>query len=194
MMPLKYGSGWTDRVHHRLYGPGLLDRIGFLSAGIKLKIEWNADGIVLREDGHDPEIQQEETRLVDLQELKLLRGGIGENYRQAIQALLQSSPEGLTFKEIVTAIRRRQHHAVRRSTIRSILSSGGFLQREQRWFAAPDPTIGAKKLKTALLETLIEQPAQEGEQVVLSQQEYIRARAVAIHKRLQAITDILRED
>jgi hypothetical protein len=76
---------WLDRTHHRLYGPDLLNKIGFFSAGIKLRIEWNVDGLVLREEGHDQEVQQEETRLVDLEELKHLRGGIGEGYRQTIQ-------------------------------------------------------------------------------------------------------------
>ncbi len=185
---------WLDRLHHRLYGPDLLDKIGFFSAGIKLKIEWKADGIILYEAGHDQEVQQEETRLVDLEELKQLRGNIGEGYRQAIQALLLATPEGLTFKEILIAIRERQRHEVRRSTVRSILASGGFIQREQRWYAAPDTTSAAKKLKAALLETLIEPTEQEGQQPVLSHQEYLRTRVAAIHKRLQEITHVLREN
>ncbi len=184
---------WLDRVHHRFYGPDLLDTIGFLSAGIKLKIEWNADGIVLYEVGHDQEVQQEETRLVDLEELRRLRGTIGEGYRQAMQAVLLAAPEGLIFKEILVALRERQRHEVRRSTVRSILSSGGCIQRGQRWYAAPDSALGAKKLKEALLETLIEPNEQDGQPIVLSHQEYLRTRAAAIHKRLQEITNMLHE-
>jgi hypothetical protein len=183
---------WLDRIHHRLYGPDLLDKIGFFSAGIKLRIEWNVDGLVLREEGHDQEVQQEETRLVDLEELKQLRGGIGEGYRQTIQGLLLAAPEGLTFKEIVHALRARQQHEVPRSTVRSILASGGFTQWQQRWYAASDAQSGAKKLKEALLETLVPQ-APEGEQVVLSHQEYVHTRVVVIQRRLQEIVRILSE-
>lgn len=138
-------------------------------------------------------MQQEETRLVDLEELKHLRGGIGEGYRQSIQGLLLAAPEGLTFKEIVIALRARQQHEVSRSTIRSILASGGFTQWQQRWYAARDAQSGAKKLKEALLETLVPQTP-EGEQVVLSHQEYVRTRVVAIQRRLQEITNILKEN
>jgi hypothetical protein len=184
---------WLDRTHHRLYGPNLLDKIGFYSAGIKLKIDWNIDGLVLREEGHDEEVQKEETRLIDLEELKQLRGGIGEGYRQTIQTLLLAAPEGFTFKEIVIALRARQQHEVPRSTVRSILASGGFIQWRQRWYAAPDTRTGAKKLKEAQLETLVPQ-APEGEQTVLSHQEYVRTRVAAIQKRLQEITRMLRED
>ncbi len=185
---------WLDRIHHRLYGPDLLDKIGFFSAGVRLTIDWNADVIILREAGHDPEVQQEETRLADLEELKQLRGGRGESYRQSIQTLLLNAPAGLTFKEIVLAVRERQRHEVRRSTIRSILASGGFIQRAQRWYAATDAALGARKLKEALLETLLEPQEQESEQPVLSHQEYVRTRVVAIQKRLRAITDMLREE
>lgn len=36
---------WLDRVHHRLYGSDLLDKIGFFSAGVRLRIAWNVDGL-----------------------------------------------------------------------------------------------------------------------------------------------------
>jgi hypothetical protein len=183
---------WLDRLHHRLYGPDLLDKIGFLSAGIKLRIEWHAEQIVLREVGHDQEVQQQETRLVDMEELKRLRGGIGEGYRQAIQALLLAAPEGLTCKEIVIAIRERHNHTASRGTIRATLASGGFIQHAQRWFAATSTTLGAKKLKEALLEALVEQ-VEECVPTPISQQEYVRTRARAIHHRLQEITSSLCE-
>ncbi len=106
-------------------------------------------------------MQRAETRLVDMEELKKLRGGLGESYRQTIQAILTATPDGLTFQELATAINQRQHHEVARGTIRSILSSGGFIQHEQRWFAAPDTVTGARQLRDALLETLVPQ-AEEG--------------------------------
>jgi hypothetical protein len=183
---------WLDRTHHRLYGPDLLDKIGFLPAGLKLRIEWNTDQIVMREAGLDQDVQREETRLVDLEELKRLRGGPGESYRQAIQAILMDAPDGLTFKEIVVALSQRQSHQVTRRTIRSILSGAGFIQRERRWFAAPDAMRSAKQLREALLETLVPQ-AEEGEQKPMSHNEYVRTRVAAIHQRLQEITEELIE-
>jgi hypothetical protein len=184
---------WLDRTHHRLYGPDLLDKIGWLAAGSKLRIEWSTDQIVLREAGLDPAVQQEETRLLDLEELKQLRGGIGESYRQSIQSLLLTTPDGLTFKEIVLTLSQQQNHAVSRRTIRSILYSGGFLQQEQRWFAAPNSQASAKALQTALLETLVDHE-EESDQTVLSHNDYLRTRVKAIRQRLQEITTLLREN
>jgi len=186
---------WLDRTHHRFYGPDLLDKMSWLSAGTRLQIEWNAEQIVLREVGLDAEVQQAETRLVDMEELKKLRGGLGESYRQAIQAILMAAPDGLTFQELASAINQRQNHEVARGTIRSILSGGGFIQRERRWFAAPDTTKGARQLREAFLETLVPQGEESaGEQQHLSHHEYVRTRVQAIHHRLQEITRVLREN
>ncbi|HLZ56278.1 MAG TPA: hypothetical protein VKR06_04955 [Ktedonosporobacter sp.] len=185
---------WLDRTHHRLYGPDLLDKIGWLEAGSKLRIVWDADeGIVFHDAGLDQDVQREQTRLRDLVELKKQRGGVGENYRQAVQALLTGTPEGLTFKEIVHTISQRQNHEVARTTIRSVLGSGGFIHRGERWFAAPDTRIGARQLKEALLETLVPQPEQD-RALSLSHHEYVQTRVKAIHNRLQEITSALRED
>ena len=162
---------------------------------MRLQIQWNAEQIVLREAGIDAEVQQAETRLVDMEELKKLRGGLGESYRQAIQAILMAAPNGLTFQELASAINQRQNHEVARGTIRSILSGGGFIQRERRWFAVPDTMRGARQLREALLETLIPQGEEsEGEQLLLSHHEYVRTRVQAIHHRLQEITRVLREN
>ncbi len=182
---------WLDRTHHRLYGPDLLDAIGLLAAGTKLKVDWNHERIILREAGLDEEVQREETRLLDLDELKRQRGGIGEGYRQALQSLLLSFPEGLTFKEIVAAIRQRQGHEVSHRTIRASLSHGGFLQRDQHWFAAPDAAQGARTLKEALVEALLDHSASDEAQPI-SHHEYIRTRVAAIRSRLQEITSMLR--
>jgi hypothetical protein len=186
---------WLDRTHHRFYGPDLLGKMGWLLAGTRLQIDWNAEQIVLREAGIDAEVQQAETRLVDMEELKKLRGGLGESYRQVIQAILMAAPDGLTFQELTSAVNQRQSHEVARGTIRSILSGGGFIQRERRWFAVPDTTKGARQLREALLETLVPQAEEsEGKQEHLSYHKYVRTRVQAIHQRLQEITRVLREN
>lgn len=46
-------------------------------------------GDIPREAGLDLDVQRAETRLVDMEELKKLRGGLGESYRQAIHHRLQ---------------------------------------------------------------------------------------------------------
>ncbi|GCE12488.1 hypothetical protein KTT_23470 [Tengunoibacter tsumagoiensis] len=181
---------WLDRRQHRLYGPDLLEKIGWLEPGTRLKIEWKADGILLREAGLDQEVQQEESRLIDLDELKVLRAGKGESYRQALQALLTEHQEGLTFKEIIGAIRERQNHQVARRTIRSILSSCGFIHRDQRWFAAPDNQQAAKKLRGALLETFVP-PSEDNRS--MNAQERVVIQVKAIRQRLQEITSQLCE-
>jgi hypothetical protein len=44
---------------------------------------------------------------------------------------------------------------VHRGTVRTLLYAGGFVQRDGRWFAAPQSEIGARKLRAALVETLV---------------------------------------
>ncbi len=186
---------WLDRTHHRFYGSDLLDKLGWLAAGTRLQIDWNAEQIVLREAGIDAQVQQAETRLVDMEELKKLRGGLGESYRKAIQSILMAAPDGLTFQELTSAVNQRQNHEVARGTIRSILSGGGFIQHDRRWFAVPDMTKGARELREVLLETLVPQEEEsEGKQEYLSHHEYVRTRVQAIHHRLQEITRVLREN
>jgi len=57
-------------------------------------------------------MQREEERLVDPQALKSAARGAGESYRQSLQALLSEKSEGLTFVEVVQALRERQGHDV----------------------------------------------------------------------------------
>ncbi len=75
----------------------------------------------------------EESRLVDPEALRALRGGIGESYRASLQHILASAPDGLSFAELVAALRARQGHEVARNTVRTLLHAGGFLQRGGRW-------------------------------------------------------------
>jgi len=183
---------WLDRTKNYLYGPELADRLMWLEAGTVLRIEWAPDVIVMEKVGQDEAVQNEEARLVDLETLATLRGGLGENYRRSLQAILAEAPEGLVFAEVVMALRKRQQHEVHRGTIHAILYSGGFVRKDRRWFAAPDSEAGARQLRAAFVETLLpaeeESPAQP-----LSHADYLRARVNAIHTRLSEIVTTLRE-
>src|SRR5579875_2053926 len=170
---------WLDRANNTLYGRELADRLMELYAGTILRIEWTPGSIVFQQIGQDEAVQEEEARLVDLEALASVRGGPGESYRRSIQAILEEAPQGLTFAEIVRAVRHRQQHEVHRGTIHALLHSGGFVQENRRWFAA-------------LVETLL--PAeQEPPDHPLSQAEYLRTRVSAIHARLAEIVTRLRE-
>jgi hypothetical protein len=183
---------WLDRTNNQLYGPALADRLMWLEAGTVLRIEWAPDVIVIQKLSQDEEIRDEEERLVDLEALATMRGGLGENYRRSLQAILTAAPEGLVFAEIVIALRERQHHAVHRGTIHAILYSGGFVQKERRWFAAPDTEVGARQLRAAFVETLLP-TEQESLAQPLPYAEYVRTRVNAIHARLAEIVTMLRK-
>ncbi|HEU5377419.1 MAG TPA: hypothetical protein VFV38_18510 [Ktedonobacteraceae bacterium] len=183
---------WLDRTNNHLYGPALADRLMWLEAGTVLRIEWAPDIIVLQKIRQDEAVRDEEARLVDLEALAAVRGGLGENYRRSVQAILAEAPDGLAFAEIVIALRKRQQHEVHRGTIHAILYSGGFVCKDRRWFAAPDSEAGARQLRAAFVETLLpaeqETPAQP-----FSSTEYVRTRVKAIHARLSEIVTMLRE-
>jgi len=153
---------WLDRTHDRLYGPDLAHQLEWLEAGDLLRIDWLPESIVLRHAGHDDEIQREEMRLVDPEELRALRGGLGESYRQSLQATLSAAPDGLTFAELLAALRERQGHDVHRGTVRTLLYAGGFRHRDGRWFATSQDREGVRRLRSALIESLEsqEQPGQ----------------------------------
>lgn len=183
---------WLDRVQDRLYGPDLANKLAWLEAGDVLHGQWTPDVIVLRITGHDDEVQREESRLVDPQALKALRGGIGETYRQSIQAILTEKTEGLTFAQIVRALRGRQGHDVHRGTIRTLLYAGGFVQRGGRWFAAPDSDIGARKLRAALVEIMVPEEVEEAGQEITEDERRLK-RVRAIRGRLGELVNRLRE-
>jgi len=183
---------WLDRTQDRLYGPDLASQLEWREAGDLLRIEWRPDMIVLRSAGHDDDIQREELRLVDPEELKALRGGLGENYRQSLQAILSALPEGLTFVQVVTALRERQGHDVHRGTVRTLLYAGGFIHRDGRWFAASQSRMGARKLRAALMESMVpgeqeEQAAETGSDVERWRQRIrvIRGRLAEVVEELQ---------
>lgn len=183
---------WLDRAEDRLYGPDLAQKLEWLEAGDVVRVGWRSEVIVLRCAGHDDEIQREEMRLVDLEELKALRGGLGETYRQSIQAILAETPEGLTFAEVVEALRGRQGHDVHRGTVRTLLYAAGFVHRNGCWFAAPESSVAAYTLRTALVETLVskEEHAQVAEPTARLEQQ--RGRVRAIGARLAELVRMLK--
>lgn len=178
---------WLDRVQDRLYGPDLARKLAWLEAGDVLHGQWTPGVVVLRITGHDDEVQREESRLVDPQALKALRGGVGETYRQSIQAILSEKVDGLTFPQVVRALRERQGHDVHRGTVRALLYAGGFVQRSGRWFAAPQNEVGARKLRAALVETLV--TVEEGEDDREQQLKRVRA----IRERLGELVKMIRK-
>ena len=146
---------WLDREHDRLCGPDLAEELAWCEAGLRLRISWATEVVVLQPDGTDAEAQREETRLVDRDALAGLRGGLGESYRATIHTILADRPGGLTFPELVAAVRARQGHEVHRGTIRAILGAGGFVCQDGRWITAADSEGGARQFRRALVETLI---------------------------------------
>jgi hypothetical protein len=184
---------WLDRVQDRLYGPNLAQKLEWREAGDVLHGTWTPGVVVLRVTGHDDEVQQEESRLVDPQALRTLRGGIGETYRQSIQAILSENIGGLTFAQVVRELRERQGHDVHRGTVRTLLYAGGFVQRSGCWFAAPQSEVGARKLRLALVETLVKAEEDEvaGEESTEGERRLKRVRA--IRARLGELGEILSE-
>ncbi len=185
---------WLDRTKHQLYGPALAEHLAWLETGDLLRIEWAPDMVVLCLVGHDEEVQGEEARLVDIEALAGLRRGVGESYRRSLQAILMDAPEGLTFAEVVKALRARQNHEVHRGTIHALLYNGGFVHRDRRWFAAPDPDGGVRQLRAALIETPVSrEQEQSGSVQPMSRADEIRTWVKAIHTRLSEIITELRE-
>jgi hypothetical protein len=180
---------WLDRSQDRLYGPDLAHQLEWREAGDLLRAEWRPDVVVLRIIGHNDEVQREETRLVDPQALKTLRGGLGESYRQSLQAILLEKAEGPTFLQVVGALRERQGHDLHRGTVRALLYAGGFVQRKGHWFAAPQEQHAARTLRAALAETLV--PQEEAGPTDRSEQ--LRKRVKASRGRLGEVVGRLRE-
>jgi len=186
---------WLDRTQYRLYGPDLAQQLAWLEAGDLLRIEWRPDVIFLRIVGHNDEVQREEMRLVDPQTLKALRGGLGESYRQSLQAILLEKAEGLTFAQVVKALGERQGHDIHCGTVRALLYAGGFVQRHSRWFAAPHDQSAKRTLRDALVETLVPQEQSEDEGVgSTAEDEQLRKKVKAIRRRLAELVGVLREN
>ena len=184
---------WLDRKQDRLYGPDLAQKLEWLEAGDLLRVQWTSDVVVLRFAGHDDEVQREEERLVDPQALKALRGGAGESYRQSLQAILSERSEGLTFVQVVQALRERQGHDVPRNTVRAILYAGGFLHRDRRWFAAPQSEHGGRKLRAALVDALVVNRQSDRATTPMSQTERRWKQAQAIRIRLAELVNVLQK-
>jgi len=134
-----------------LCGSDLADRLAWCDAGEVIAIEWSADVVLLRQHGVDEQVRQEESRLVDREALAALRGGVGESYRQSLMTILAGAPDGLTFREVVEALRARQQHVVHQGTVRALLCAGAFVCGEGRWFTAPDSAAAARQLRKAIV-------------------------------------------
>jgi hypothetical protein len=87
------------------------------------------------------------------------------------------------WREVVNALSQRQQHPVSRRTVLALLYKGGFLQRDKRWFAAPDSATGQRSLRNAL--ALL--PQVEAAEHPQGTNEYVRARVQAIKQRLEEI-------
>ena len=183
---------WLDRDENRLCGPDLADKLAWCSAGERVRIQWEPDVIVLRTAGVDSEVQREEARLVDVEVLAELRGGLGESYRRSLQAILADSAAGLTFPEVVVALRARQQHEVHRGTVRALLHAGGFVQRGGRWFVAPDPAGSARQLRAVMVESLVSAEEAEVLNRPPSDPKRLRIIAQAIQNRLRELVTALR--
>lgn len=77
-------------------------------------------------------------------------------------------------------------HSVHHGTIFALLYKGGFVQRDQRWFAAPDAAAGRRSLRTALIATLLPQ-AEEPKEHSPSLREHIHQQTGKIVRRLEEI-------
>jgi hypothetical protein len=184
---------WLDRAHDRLFGTELANQLAWCEAGDLLHIEWAPEVVILRLAGHDMEIQHEETRLVDVQALAELRGGLGESYRRSLQAILGGLPDGLTFKDIVAALRERQGHTVHSGTVQALLYAGGFIQHHGRWCAAPADEAAARTLRAAIVAALVPQEQSATFRPPSTPLQSLRTLAQAIHARLSDLIRTWRE-
>jgi hypothetical protein len=146
---------WLDRTQDRVFGPELGDKLAWCEAGERLRVQWSPDVVVFRSAGVDRDVQSEETRLVDAEALAELRAGLGESYRRSLLAILADAPHGLTFRELVQAIRERQGHQVHCGTVRAILTAGGFVKQDGRWLLPSDPEESARSLRQGVVQALV---------------------------------------
>jgi hypothetical protein len=147
---------WLDLEHHRLYGPDIIDQFAFLEAGTILGIFWSNAGLTFRIIGQDPDVFEEETRLIDLTELAQVRSTQLESYRSSLRFLLTTAPQGKAFSELYLELCQRQQHKPSRSTIRAILSSSpefSFDRTEKKWktLVSVSEEAGAKALRKVVV-------------------------------------------
>lgn len=182
---------YLDRQQHLLHGHDLLRKIEWDHIpGDKLRIVWKPDVLLISLAGHDEQVEQEEARHSDPVYLKQLRGGLGEAYRDSIQRILTAAPDGLTFREIMEALAARLDHTAHRGGILALLSQGGFIRKNQRWFAAPDNTLARRALRAALIATMVPQ-SEDLLDHPLSPQESAHQKTQAIMHRLEEIDRLL---
>jgi len=147
---------WLNRAKHQLFGPDLQDQLAFLEAGTVLEVRWTMFGIRFYTAGLDPEVAEEETRLVDLSCLSQLRSSALESYRASLRAILSEQNKALSFQEVYEALCERQQHKPNRATIRTILSSSPefvFVKAGRKWILNPvlSSEVGAKFLRRSVI-------------------------------------------
>lgn len=183
---------WLDRQHHRFYGPALAEKIAYEDPGDVLHITWKPDIVVVQATGlQNEQIRREETRLIDVEALKELRADAGESYHRSIQNILLAAPQGLAWREIHLALSLRQQHEVHRGTVLAVLHQGGFIQRDKRWFAAPEDSVARHALRAILNQTPL--PQGEAADEKPGSNVAIRARAQNIKQRLEEISHFLQK-
>ena len=176
---------WIDREKNRIYGPDLRQLFDneLLDPGTALQVNWAQASIFLRRVDVNEQIHEEKSRLVDLEELKQLRGGLGESYCRSLQIILTAHPQGLTLAELIAALRERQQHEAHRGGIRALLYSGGFLHKGQHWFASPEDARCPPRIPC---------PVGADGTTPVSRETFVRTRGQVIGKRLQEIVSELK--
>lgn len=182
---------WLDRRQDLLFGPDLAARLAWLDAGQRVAIQWHPDVIVFRTGAVDEAVQREETRLVDIADLAALRGGLGENYRQSLVAILRAHPEGLPFAAVVVAVRERQGHVVHGGTVRAVLHAADFPYHDGRWHAPADEVRSRRQFSTALLQSLMPAPDGASREAPHGGADNLRSIAEMVRRRL---AELLREN
>jgi len=142
---------WLDKTTHRLYGPDLESQLGWCDTGRKLRVKWLPDALLFILEGIDLDIHREESRLVDLDEIGHLRGGLSESYYKSIEQALKAAENGLPFRELVEAVRARQQHNVSGRTIRALMSAAGFICQDNRWVEHRDPRSARRSIRRATI-------------------------------------------
>lgn len=147
---------WLDSTKHGLFGPDLLDQFAFLEAGTTLMVTWRATGLIFQITGNDIQVNEEESRLVDLTQLANLRSTFLESYRGSLRAILGERDQPLSFQELYELLCKRQQHVPNSTTIRTILSSSPefiFIKGNGKWClnSMMTPEVGAKLLRRSAL-------------------------------------------
>ena len=79
------------------------------------------------------------------------------------------------------------------TTVRAILYAGGFFHHDRRWFAATENEHGGRKLRAALVQTLVDREESKPERPIANLSEKQLVQVQAIRARLTELVTKLRE-